>query len=138
MTEVSKVWISDGAVHILTADGREASELIADYPRLRFATEQQLHNYEVDAFGIHWPELNEDLCFESFFRKKTPNSLFLLLMAHPEINAASLARRIGLSQMEMAKAITSSNEPGKELMDQVVSAMRAIGEELIEVSGECE
>ena len=134
MIEISKVWISDEAVHVLAADGRKGVELFSDYPRLRLASEEQRHNFEVDDFGIHWPDLNEDLCFDNFFQKKKANSLYLLLMAHPEINVSFLARRIGLSQMDMAEAITSANEPSQELMHQVINSIKAIGRELQEVT----
>ena len=35
---IEKIWITNDAVWIRTADGREASEKFADYQRLRFAT----------------------------------------------------------------------------------------------------
>ena len=35
---IEKIWITDDAVWIRTADGREASEKFTDYQRLRFAT----------------------------------------------------------------------------------------------------
>ena len=128
--EISKIWITDTAVHILTADGREAKELFADYARLRNASREDLEDYTVDTFGIHWNTLNEDLSFESFFRVKKSNPLYKLFLAHPEINVSALARRLGISQSLMAQYVSGSKKPSQERIDAIVGELRQIGHEL--------
>ena len=49
---IEKIWITDDAVWIRTADGREASEKFADYQRLRFATPEQRARYTYDEYGL--------------------------------------------------------------------------------------
>ena len=51
MEMIEKIWLTDDAVWIRTADGREACEKFADYPRLRYATKEQRANYEADEYG---------------------------------------------------------------------------------------
>lgn len=63
---VIKVWVDNEFVHIMTDNGHELRERIADYPRLRQASPEALQEYETDRFGISWRSLNEDLCFEYF------------------------------------------------------------------------
>lgn len=70
MEKVEKIWLTDDAVWIRTADGKEACEKFIDYPRLRYATAKQRANYEADEIGLHWEEIDEDLSFEGFFEKK--------------------------------------------------------------------
>ena len=65
MITIAKIWLSDDAVWIRTDDGREACELFADYPRLRYATPEQRKNYIADEYGINWPDIDEDLSFET-------------------------------------------------------------------------
>ena len=60
---VEKIWLTDTAVWIRTDDGREACELFKDYPRLRYATTEMRNRYEADDFGLHWPDIDEDLSF---------------------------------------------------------------------------
>ncbi len=36
---------------------------VADNPRLANGTPQQLSNIEASPFGLHWPDLDEDLSF---------------------------------------------------------------------------
>lgn len=95
---IEKVWITDDAVWIRTADGREASEKFADYQRLRFATPEQRAQFTYDEYGIRWDEMDEDLSFHAFFRERKANPLYDLFIAHPELNASAIARRLGMSK----------------------------------------
>ncbi|MDE6649611.1 MAG: DUF2442 domain-containing protein [Muribaculaceae bacterium] len=68
-TQIAKIWVTDSAIWIELNDGRRGKELFADYPRLRLANDNQRRNYRLSYFGIHWPEIDEDLSFEGFFHK---------------------------------------------------------------------
>lgn len=132
--EVTKIWLTDDAVHILTADGKEAKELFADYARLRNATRAELEDYTSDAFGIHWNQLNEDLSYECFFKEKHENPLYKLFLTFPEINVSALARRLGIQQSLMAQFIGGSKKPSKERQDAIIAELRKIGSELMAAS----
>jgi hypothetical protein len=47
-------------------DGRTVIVPLAWYPRLFNATPQQRKNWQIagGGYGIHWPEVDEDLCVE--------------------------------------------------------------------------
>ena len=130
MIAVKKIWITDSAVWIKTADGREACEKFSDYPRLRYATQQQSKKYTADAFGIRWEEIDEDLSYEGFFRSKPTNTLYDLFMAHPEINASAVARRLGMAQSLLAQYISGAKKPSNERLELIKSEIRKIGKEL--------
>lgn len=130
MMTIEKVWITNSAVWVRTADGREACELFSDYPRLKFATQAQRENYTTDAFGIHWEDIDEDLCFDNFFSKKSANTLYELFMAHPEINASAVARRLGMAQSLLAQYISGAKRPSDERLERVKAEIRLIGAEL--------
>lgn len=57
-------------VHL--TDGRTVSVPLEWYPRLAFATPEERANYElvVDGWGIHWPDLDEDLHVEGILAGK--------------------------------------------------------------------
>lgn len=129
--KVTKIWLTDDAVHIMTADGREAKELFAGYPRLKNAPKEALEDFTADSFGIHWNVLNEDLCFDNFFQEKKATPLYLLFMSHPEINVSALARRLGISQSLMAQYIGGNKKPSKERADAIVRELHNIGKELM-------
>lgn len=68
--KIEKVWLTDTEVWIRTADGNEACEKISEFPRLKYATPEQRNRFTLSDEGIHWSEIDEDLCFEGFFREK--------------------------------------------------------------------
>jgi len=51
-------------------DGRRISVPMEWYPRLALASKEQLGNWQLcgGGFGIHWPDLDEDLSTEGFLR----------------------------------------------------------------------
>lgn len=59
---------SDGCIDVLFASGLVIRFPIANNPRLASGSEAQLRNIEVSPFGLHWPELDEDLSFEGLAR----------------------------------------------------------------------
>lgn len=133
MEKVEKIWLTDDAVWIRTADGKEACEKFIDYPRLRYATAEQRANYEADEYGLHWEEIDEDLSFEGFFEKKETTMLYKLFMAHPELNVSAIARRIGISQSLMAQYISGKKKPSDARITLILDTIREIGQELIAV-----
>ena len=130
---IVEIWITDEAVWIRTDDGTEASELFANYPRLRDATAVQRRNFTSDDFGITWPELDEDLSFDGFFERKTTNELYKIFIRYPELNAAAVARRLGISQSLFAQYISGIKKPSVERMNKILDTIRKIGEELSEI-----
>lgn len=67
--EVSDIWLTDSGIWVELKDGRKAEERFSDYKRLALATESQRKNFELSYFGIHWPEIDEDLSYYGFFNK---------------------------------------------------------------------
>ena len=126
MIIVDKIWITDTEVWIQTADGSKACEKFDDYPRLKYATPEQRASYTTDLYGIRWEELDEDLSFECFFRPKTHNELYDLFIAHPEINASAVARRLGIAQSLLAQYISGTKKPSAERLELIKSELRHI------------
>lgn len=134
MERITKIWLTDSEIWIQTEDGRTASESFADYPRLRYATRIQRESYTYDAFGIHWEELEEDLSFEGFFRKKEHTPLYRLFMEHPELNASAIARRMGLSQSLFAQYICGAKKPSEKRYREILKTIHDIGKELASIN----
>ena len=133
MIEIEKIWLTDEAVWIRTKDGREACEFFEDYPRLKFASAEQRANYRADEYGINWPDIDEDLSFEGFFQPKNQTELYRFFLAHPELNASAIARRLGISQSLFAQYISGNKKPSKERLEKIYSVIRIIGKELMTV-----
>jgi hypothetical protein len=67
---VADVRIDDAYLTVELMDGRIISAPLAWYPRLLDATPQQRARWERagGGFGLHWPELDEDLSTEGLLR----------------------------------------------------------------------
>ena len=64
------VHCSDNALVVSLADGRSLSVPLAWYPRLLHATPAERDIWEIAGagYGIHWPELDEDLSVSGLLR----------------------------------------------------------------------
>lgn len=127
---IEKVWLTDTAIWVRTIDGREAHDEFELLPRLKWATKEQRENYELNHFGIHWDELDEDLSYEGFFYDKPASRLYRIFMSHPELNASAIARRLGMAQSLLAQYISGSKKPSKEREEAILNELRAVGSEL--------
>jgi len=132
--KIIQTWITDEAVWVRREDGVDAFERFADYPRLRDATPEQRAHFVMDAFGINWPELDEDLSFEGFFLPKKESMLYRIFILHPELNASAIARRIGISQSLFAQYISGIKTPSQKRLDEILNTLHNIGEELVALS----
>ena len=130
---VEKVWLTDTEVWIRTTDGKEACEKFSDFQRLKWATPAQRANFTTSHDGIHWRELDEDLSFEGFFRERKSNPLYDLFIAHPELNAAAIARRLGISQSLFAQYVSGIKKPSKKRFEDIIETIRSVGRELMAV-----
>ena len=67
---VLDVAFSEDALSVSLRDGRIISVPLVWYPRLFKATQAQRNNWKVagGGYGIHWPDLDEDLSTEGLLR----------------------------------------------------------------------
>lgn len=67
---VADVKITDDELKVRLMDGRTISAPLVWYPRLLHADKDQRQNWEIAGagYGIHWPEIDEDLSTEGLLR----------------------------------------------------------------------
>jgi hypothetical protein len=53
----------DGFIVISMQSGDQLRFPVSENPRLAKGTPSQLNNIEISPFGLHWPDLDEDLSF---------------------------------------------------------------------------
>jgi hypothetical protein len=56
-----RVVYKQGHIHVSYADGKEIRFPISANRRLCDQSEEKLNHIEIGHFGIHWPDLDEDL-----------------------------------------------------------------------------
>ena len=67
---VAGVEFSDDSLSVALKDGRTISVPLAWYPRLLNATSEQRQKWQIagGGYGIHWPDIDEDLNTEGLLR----------------------------------------------------------------------
>ena len=67
---VADVTFSADSLSVALKDGRTISVPLAWYPKLLHATEEQRKKWTISGagYGIHWPDLDEDLSTEGLLR----------------------------------------------------------------------
>ena len=53
----------DGDIIVSMQSGVEIRFSVVENPRLARGTPEQLQNMEISPFGVHWPDLDEDLSY---------------------------------------------------------------------------
>ena len=132
--KAQKVWFEGGRVYVLTADGREGNLPLRLFPRLYNATEEQRQNYTLSHFGIHWPDIDEDLSYDGFFddeqQAKSENAIGRIFAEYPELNARQVARMAGLNTTLFQQYIDGHKKPSAERLKQIEAALHRLGTEL--------
>jgi hypothetical protein len=56
-----RAWHDRGRIHVEMESGLELAFPVRGNPRLEDQSEDELGRIEVSPFGLHWPDLDEDL-----------------------------------------------------------------------------
>ncbi len=72
LPRIIRVEISDDSLVVDLEDGRTISAPIGWYPRLAHGTPSERSNFRISGagYGIHWPELDEDIGVEGLLLGK--------------------------------------------------------------------
>jgi hypothetical protein len=67
---VADLEITEDTLSVQLMDGRTITVPLVWYPRLLSATEAQRNNWQIGGggYGIHWPDVDEDLSTEGLLR----------------------------------------------------------------------
>ena len=67
---IQRVWFDRelDLIVVLLNNKKILKRPLSDFKRLAQATDAQLHNFENNGIGIHWPEVDEDLSLRGFLK----------------------------------------------------------------------
>lgn len=82
---IQKVQFGKDLMSVSLSDGRIVSVPLAWYPKLAAANQKQLKNFKISpsGYGIHWPDLDEDLSIYGFLYPKGKYSQSISKAAEP-------------------------------------------------------
>ena len=87
--------------------------------------------------SVHWPELDEDLSYEGFFKADSlegKSELYILFKRFPQINVAGLARSLGIKQSLMAAYVCGTKKPSLARRNEIIVELHALGRALLEIA----
>ena len=64
-----KIWFDAVNIYLQDSNGETGYLPLKDYKTLLNASSEARNQYEFSPFGVHWPNLDEDLCFDGFIYK---------------------------------------------------------------------
>lgn len=75
LLEPVSAYCTDTSLVVELADGASVVTPLWWYPPLLAATPEQRNRIELSPYGVHWPELDEDLSIEGMLKgRKYPNA----------------------------------------------------------------
>jgi hypothetical protein len=120
---IKDVRCTEDVLQVDLIDGRSIAVPLAWYPRLLYATLEQRANWRIcgGGFGIHWPDIDEDLCSEGLLRgEPAPRSKDKVAKPKPSYQLEK--------ECELRKAIKEVlNAPKEECTD----SLRRKAEEIV-------
>lgn len=126
--EIKKIWFENDRLYGLADDGRTLWQSLLYYRRLMEATAEQRNNFSIGTFGIRWPDIDEDVSFESFeYEDPEPTGISKLLLSLPELNLSALARRLGMQQSLLAAYKNGTKKPSTEREQAIIEEIHKIG-----------
>lgn len=139
--KAERIWFDEKYAYLRTDDGRTGKLLLVRSPRLARASVEQLRNFRLMRDGIHWPDVDEDIAFTSFFEEQGEHS-GINLGAIPEyLSISYLAQRFfGKSRSWLHNKLHGNLCNGKpatlstEEKNNLKSALLNLSKELEEVA----
>ena len=72
LSRVVNISVTEDTLSVDLEDGRTIAVPITWYPRLAYGTPQERANFQISSagYGVHWPDLDEDIGVEGLLRGK--------------------------------------------------------------------
>ncbi len=130
MNKIQKIWFSGEWLYGLGEDGKTYRQSLLWYKGLLHANEEKRGRYEISFEGIHWPQLDVDVSFESFmYEEAEPSPLQRFFLTHEEINVGGFAKRFGLNPTLLRSYVNGFKKPSAEREKEILGYVRRLGDE---------
>jgi len=133
MIKIVQIWFENNHMFGKDDQGNVYCQSILWYRRLLGASLKQLSHYELSINGIHWPELDEDISFDSFIERNNvePSSLQAFFLTHREINLAEFAKTMGINGTLLRNYVYGWKTPSQDRINEIVEALHRFGNQLL-------
>lgn len=113
--KITKIWFDRDYIYGTGDDGKQYRQSLLWYPVLMDSTDEERAKFRFGFCGIHWPELDTDISFESFADEDAePTPLQRFFLTHREIKVSEFAKLIGIDATLLRNYINGFKKPSKE------------------------
>lgn len=127
--KIRKIWFDERCLYGKDESGNIYRQSLLWYRALLDADEEQRMNYHIGFEGIHWPDLNEDVSFESFtYKDAIPTAFQEFFLTHKEINIAGFSEYAGINPTLFRNYVNGFKHPSAERLQQIQNAMKSLAE----------
>jgi DNA-binding CsgD family transcriptional regulator len=124
---VLDVTVGDDALSVSLRDGRVISVPLAWYPRLLNATPAQRNNWKIagGGYGIHWPDVDEDLSTEGLLRGAPAPKDFRAIAPGPKPDLSKREEQVlklivqGSTNKEIARQLQLSTQTVRMYLERI-------------------
>lgn len=129
MKPIKEVWFDERFLYGKDEDGKVYRQSLLWYGSLKNASDSQRRDYRIGFDGIHWPELDEDVSFESFeYEDAEPTAFQEFFLTHREINVAGFSEYVGINPTLLRNYINGFKRPSPARLLQIQNALKTLAE----------
>ena len=127
--KIRKIWFDERFLYGEDESGSVFRQSLLWYSALRNADEKQREHYRIGFEGIHWPDLNVDVSFESFtYKDAMPTPCQEFFLKHNEINISGFSEYAGINPTLFRNYINGFKRPSAARLQQIQQALKALAE----------
>lgn len=126
--KIINIWFSNNRIYVQTDKNKVLDRPLEAFPLLKDASDQERQHFEIGLYGddVHWRDIDEDICIDSFFEKQEPdynNDTAKLLKQYPKADIMEVANAVGINKTLMQKYIYGIKQPSKTRFDKIASVL---------------
>ena len=127
--KIRKIWFDERFLYGEDESGSVFRQSLLWYRALRNADEKQREHYRIGFEGIHWPDLNVDVSFESFtYKDAMPTPFQEFFLKHNEITISGFSEYAGINPTLFRNYINGFKRPSAARLQQIQQALKALAE----------
>lgn len=127
--KIRKIWFDERFLYGEDESGSVFRQSLLWYRALRNADEKQREHYRIGFEGIHWPDLNVDVSFESFtYKDAMPTPFQEFFLKYNEINISGFSEYAGINPTLFRNYINGFKRPSAARLQQIQQALKALAE----------
>ena len=131
-----RIWFDDQWLYGERKDGTVKRQSVLWYARLMKANTEQRNACELDRYGMHWDNIDEDISWESFDQRDNiePDAMQRFFLTHGELTVSGVAKMLNIHPSLLFDYINGWKKPSAKRVKEIEEGIRAYGRQLEEVS----